>query len=143
MSFAFGVNAADIACQGLDLEPFEGKDVMAFVLKVMGEGVSGRAETDDEDFVTRCRLRQRSREVHRVPARQQRVDLETPRKVENVLEHASLDLRNIDGFLLLIDAGLHAIIADPVAGSGAHGIVDDNNGEGGKGMAGAEGLMHL
>src|SRR5207302_11086569 len=49
---------------------------------------------------------------------------ETPGQAEHVFEGAGLDLRDIDRLLPLIDAGLHAVVADAVAGRGADRVVD-------------------
>ena len=64
-------------------------------------------------------LRQRPAQVERVPARQQRIDLEAPGQRQHVLQRAGLDLRDVDRVLLLVDARLHAVVADAVAGGGA------------------------
>src|SRR5205807_8557359 len=53
----------------------------------------------------------------------QTVDLEAPRQTEHIFEGAGLDLRDIDRLLPLIDAGLHAIVADAVTGGGADRVV--------------------
>src|SRR6185437_8863422 len=55
--------------------------------------------------------------IGRVPARQQRIDLEAPGQRQHVFQRARLDLRNVDWVLLLIDAGLHAIVADAMPGA--------------------------
>ena len=54
---------------------------------------------------------------------------------EHVGQHACLDLRNVDGLLLLIDAGLHAIVADPMAGAGAHRVVHHHDRQGTESVA--------
>ena len=75
------------------------------------------------------RLRIRRAQVERIPAREQAVDLESPRQLEHVFQRARLRLRDVDRLLLLIDARLHAVVADAVAGRGRHRIVDDDHGE--------------
>ena len=62
--------------------------------------------------------------IQRIPARQQAIDLKTPRQFQNILQRARFRLRDIDRILLLVNAGLHAVIADAVTGAGAHRIVD-------------------
>src|ERR1043165_6090051 len=84
----------------------------------------GGAETDDQHLMARYRLRQRPAQGERVPAGQQTVNLETPRQRQHVLQRASLDLRDIDRLLTLIDAGFHAVVADPVPGRGAERVVN-------------------
>src|SRR5208282_478042 len=93
---------------------------------MMRECESRWAEPDHQHLVAGYRLGHGPAQIERVPARQQSVNLEAPRQMENILERARLDLRNIDRLLLLIDAGLHAVVADAVAGAGNHRSV--NNG---------------
>ena len=63
--------------------------------------------------------------VERVPAREQRVDLEAEGQlVDRVGQDARLDLRDVDRLLLLEDARLHAVVADAVAGARRHRVVD-------------------
>ncbi len=66
----------------------------------------------------------RATQIERIPSRQQGVDLEAPGQAEHILQGAGLDLRDVDRFLLLIDAGLHAVVADAVAGRRQQRIVD-------------------
>ena len=61
-------------------------------------------------------LRIRRAQVERIPAREQAVDFESPRQLEHVLQRARLGLRNVDRLLLLVDARLHAVVADAVTG---------------------------
>src|SRR5262249_5851571 len=94
--------------------------------------------------VAACRgLRQRPAQIERIPPRQQTVDFETPGQRQNVLKNAGLDLGNVDRLLLLIDAGLHAIVADAVAGRGAHRVVDRDDGERADRMAADLYQVHL
>ena len=66
----------------------------------------------------------RPAQVERIPAREQRIDLEAPRQLEHVLQRARLRLRDVDRVLLLVDARLHAVVADAVAGGRRHRVVD-------------------
>src|SRR6266851_927485 len=90
---------------------------------------AGGAEADDEYLVTCRRLRQRPPDVERVPTGQERIDLETPGQPEHIFQGAGLDLRDIDRVLALIDAGLHAVVADAVPGRGAERVVDRDDRE--------------
>ena len=118
------VHARERSRKRLDLEPVHRHHAVPVIHEVVGEAEAGGAEADHQHLPAAVRQRQRTGEVQRVPARQQAVDLEAPGQVEHVLQHARLDLRNIDRVLLLIDAGLHAVIADAVAGGGAERVVD-------------------
>ena len=108
---------------------------MAVVQQVVRQGEAGRAEPDDEDLVAGRRPRQGPPDVERVPAGQQRIDLEPPGEAEHVLEGAGLDLRDVDRVLPLKDAGLHAVVADAVPGRRADRVVDGNDGEGAEAVA--------
>ena len=70
--------------------------------------------------------RRRLRGFHRV---KQAVDLETPGQREHVLQDARLGLWHVDRIGLLVDAALHAVVADPVAGAGDQRIVDAHDRE--------------
>ena len=87
------------------------------------------AEPDDQHLVAGVRLGHGAIEVQRIPARQQAVDLEAPWKVQNIFKRSCFNLRNVDRLLFLKDAGLHAVIADAVAGAGSHWIINDDNGQ--------------
>src|SRR5207302_11444012 len=52
-----------------------------------------------------------------------------PGQLEDVLQRARLDLRDVHRLLLLEDAGFHAVVADAMPGRGRHRIVDDDHGE--------------
>ncbi len=119
------VGADDVLRQRLDLQAVDADDAEAFVHEVMRQRVPGRAEPDDEHVLAVVRQGVRPADVQRIPARQQPVDLDAPRHLQHVGQHAGLDLRNVDRLLLLVDARLHAVVADPVAGARAHRVVDD------------------
>src|SRR5262249_56459016 len=81
--------------------------------------------------------------IEGLPPRQQTVDFEAPGQGQTVLENARLDLGNIDRLLLLIDAGLHAVVANAVTGCGAHRVVDHDDGERADRMAADLDQIHL
>src|SRR5262249_52878972 len=51
-------------------------------------------------------------------------DLEPPAQSEHVGEDTGLDLGDVHGVLLLEDAGLHAVVTDPMTGSRTERVVD-------------------
>ena len=63
--------------------------------------------------------------------------------MQHVGEHAGFDLRNIDRLLLLVDAGLHAVVANAVAGARTHRVVHRDNREGTNGVAALAQRVHL
>src|SRR5262249_17932532 len=95
----------------------------------MGEREARGPEPHDQNLAPGPRARQWSAQIELIPPRQQTVDFASPGQRQNLLENARLDLGNVDRLLLLIDAGLHAIVADTVPGCGAHRVVDNDDGE--------------
>src|SRR5690349_9420408 len=90
---------------------------------------AGRPQPDHRHAAPRRRPRDWPREVERVPARQQRIDLEAPGQAEHILQRAGLDLRDVDRFLLLVDAGLHAVVADAMSGCSEQRIINHCHGK--------------
>ena len=126
---AVGRDAGEGRVQRLDLEAVDGDHRVAFVQQVVRQRVAGRAEAGDEHLTAARGARQEAAQLQRIPAGQQAVDLEAPGQLQHVLQDAGLGLGNVDRLLLLIDAGLHAVVADAVAGAGDHGVVDGGDGE--------------
>ena len=111
----------------LDLQAVDRDHAEALVQQVVRQRVAGRAETHHQHVLPVVRQRVRPLGVQRIPAREQPVDLDAPRQVQHVGERAGLDLRNVDRFLLLVDAGLHAVVADAMTGARAHRVVDHHH----------------
>src|ERR1700730_14455956 len=107
------------------------------------QGEAGGPEADDEHLVAARGPRQRTPDVERVPPSQQRVDLETPGEPEDVLQGAGLDLRDVDRILALVDASLHAVVADAVPGRRTERVVDGDDGEGAEAVAARLHQVHL
>ena len=128
-------DAPDLGRQRLDLEAIDRRDEMAVVQQVMGEREARGPEADHKRLVAAVRPRQRPANVEWVPPGQQRIDLETPGEAEHVLQRAGLDLRDVDRLLALVDAGLHAVVADAVAGRRTYRVVDRDDGEGAEAVA--------
>ena len=126
---AFGRAAGEFRRQRLDLEPVDGDHRMAVVQHVMRERESRGPEPHHQHLLARGGLGERIAQVEGIPARQQAVDLEAPGQLQDILEGAGLRLGNVDRLLLLIDAGLHAVVADAVARRRRHGIVHHDHGE--------------
>src|SRR5919198_4869411 len=93
------------------------------------ERESRRAEADDEHAAPRGRFGIGTAQIERIPARKERIDLEAPGQLEHVLERSRLRLRDVYRVLLLVDAGLHAVVADAMAGGGHHRVVDRDDTE--------------
>ena len=140
---AVGHDAGHLGRQRLDLQPVDRGDKMPVIHQMMRQRKAGRAKPDDEHLVARCRLGQRPLEVERVPPRQQAVDLEAPRQPQHVFQGAGLDLRDVDRLLPLVDAGLHAIVADAVPGRGADRVVDRDDRQGAEAVAARLDEVHL
>ena len=116
---------------------------MAVVHQEMRQRKPRRPHASDHDAFTRWRLGIGIAQVQRIPTRQQAVNLEAPGQFEDVLQRARFRLRNIDRFLLLVDAGLHAVVADAVAGCCSHRIVDGDNRQRANGKALGLGFMEF
>ncbi len=121
--------AGELGGQGLDLERVDTDHRKAFVQQVVGEGVAGRAHTHHQHFLAVIRERHRAFHVQRVPARQQKIHFEAERHVQHIGQHVGFDLRNIHRRDLLVNAALHAVVADAVPGARAQRVVDHDQGE--------------
>ena len=129
------VVADEVGGERLDLESVHAHDAEPLVQEELRERISCRSHPDDEDVLAVVRKGVGALDVERVPPREQAVDLEPPRKIEDIGQNARLSLRDVDRLLLLVDAGLHAVVADPVARAGDHRIVDRDHREGGDRIA--------
>src|SRR5215469_8812641 len=83
----------------------------------------------DQRLMSGLRAWDRPAEVQWVPSRQQAVDLEAPRQFEHIFQSPRLDLRDVHRVLFLVNTRLHAVVADAVAGRGAHWLVDRHAGQ--------------
>jgi hypothetical protein len=132
-----------VSGQRLDLQPVDADHRMAVVHQVMCEVEACGPEADHQHGAPRRGTRDRPAQIERIPARQQRVDLEAPGQRQHVLQGAGLDLRDVDRFLLLVNAGLHAVVADAVAGGRQQRIVDRGHRQRADGEALALQQVHL
>ncbi len=133
----------NVKVQGLDLQSVNRDDGMAIVHQVVCQGEPGGAEAHDQDLPAAIGAGQGTPDVQRVPARQQGIDLEAPRQLQHILQHGGLGLWNIDRLLLLVDTGLHAVIANAMAGRRHHRVVDGDHREGAQHMTCGAQRMHL
>ncbi len=101
----------------------------------MRQSESGWTQPHHQHFVPAGRERQRTREIQRIPARQQAVNFEAPRQLQHVFQRTGFHLRNVHRVLLLENAGLHAVVTDAMPGPGRHRIVDGDDGERSQGVA--------
>ena len=137
------VRAGEFGGQGFDLQAVDADHGVAVVHQVVRDRESGRPEADDQYLSARRRTWNRAAQAERVPAREQRVDLEAPRQLEHVLQRAGLGLGDIDRLLLLVDAGFHAVVADAVPGGGHHRVVHADDRQRGERRAAGLELMEL
>src|SRR2546426_10324397 len=91
---------------------------------MMCQRVAGGSEPDHEDVLAVVGKWIRSVDVERIPTRQKAVDLDAPRQIQRIGENSCFNLRNVDWILLLINAGFHAVVADPVSRTWTHWIAD-------------------
>ena len=126
---AHSSDARDRRRQRLDLQAVDTDDGVAVVEQMMRERDAGGSHAHDQHALAGVGKRKRPAQIERIPARHQAVDLEPPRKRQHVLQQPRLGLRNVDRLLLLIDARLHAVVADAMAGGRDHGIVDADHGQ--------------
>ncbi len=121
--------ADEVGRQRLDLQRVDADDAEPFVQKIMRQRITRRPEPHDQRIRAVIGQCVGTADVQRIPARQQTVDLEPIRHEQDVGQHVRLDLRDVDGLRLLIDAALHAVVADAMPGARAHRIVDDDQGQ--------------
>ena len=91
---------------------------------MMRQRESRRPHPDDERSLAGRRSRKRPSQIEWIPAREQRVDLEAPGQRQHVLQQPGLGLGNIDRILLLIDARLHAVVADAMTRRRHERVID-------------------
>ena len=108
----------------LDLEPVDADDAEPLVQEMVRERVAGGAHADHQHVHAGVGPRVLPLEPQRVPPGEQAPDLESPADAQDVAQDARLDLRNVHRILLLVHAGLHAVVADAVPRPWRHRIVD-------------------
>ena len=140
-SVAERIDARNRGIERLDLQAVDADHGVAVVHQVVRDGEARGPQADDQNSFSGRRSWVRAPQVERIPAREQRIDLEAPRQLEHVLQRARLGLRDVDRLLLLVDAGLHAVVADAVAGGRRHRVVDRDDAERGERLAAR--LHHL
>src|SRR4029079_15660495 len=140
---ARGIDAGQRRVERLDLQPVDGENRMAIIQKIMRQREACRSKPGNQHASPTARLDERIAQVERIPAREQAVDLESPGQPEDILKYPRLGLRNIDGLLLLIDAGLHAVIANAVPRRGAERIIHRDHRERADHASRRFQLMHL
>ena len=102
---------------------------MTIVHQMMRQGISRRAHPYHQYLPPRRGSGQRPVQVERIPPRDKAINFKAPGQLQHILQSSRFSLGNIDRLLLLVNAGFHAIIANPVPGTCAHGIVHHNHGE--------------
>ncbi len=132
-----------IEAQRLDLQPIDRHHRVPVIHQVMRQGKPRRSQPDHQHLAPAVRPRQRTRKIQRIPTGQQRVDLDPPGQAKHVLQHRGLGLRNVDRFLTLEDARLHAVVADTMPGCRHHRVVDGDRCEGAQHAAVGAQHVHL
>ena len=133
----------EVEPQRFDLQAIDGDDRVAIVHQVMRQGEPGGAEADDQHLPPAIGAGQGTADVQRIPARQKGIDLEAPGQLQHILQDGGLGLWNIDRLLLLVNAGLHAVIADAVAGRRHHRVVDGDRRKGAQDVTSGAQRMHF
>src|SRR5204863_8780000 len=105
-------DSGEVRRKRLDLQAVDARHGVSFIHEVVGEGEARRPHAGDKHLVFRRGKWKGAPELERVPASEQRLDLEAPGQLEDVLQRARLDLRYVHRLLLLVDAGFHAVVAD-------------------------------
>jgi hypothetical protein len=137
------LHARNIRVERLDLESVHRNHGVTVVDEVVRERKARGSESHDQDLAAGRGLRHRPAQVERIPPREQAINFEAPGQRQNLLEDSRLDLGDVDRLLLLINAGLHAIIADAMAGGRAHRIIECDDGERTDRMAAGLDQIHL
>ena len=115
--------------QRLDAQTVDADHAEAVVEQVVGQRVAGRPHADHQNVLAVVGQGTGPAEIERVPAGQQRVDFEAVGQMQHIGQDAGFDLGNVDRRLLLVDARLHAVVANPMAGAGAQRIVHHDHGQ--------------
>ena len=115
--------------QRLDAQAVDADHAEALVQQVVRQRVARRPHAHHQDVLAVVSQRIGPTEIQRVPSRQERVNLEAKRQTQHVRQDARLDLRNVDRRLLLVDARLHAVVADAMARAGAERVVHHDHGQ--------------
>ncbi len=119
-----GIAADQFRRQGFDFQRIDASDAEPFVGQVMGQRITRRPHADDQHIFAVVGQGVRAPDVQGIPARQQGIDLEAVRQEQDVRQNIGFNLRDVDRLRFLVDAGLHAVVADPVTRPRAHGIID-------------------
>ena len=90
--------------QWLDFQSIDADYRVSVVEKMVRERKSRRTHADHQYPLAGRLRRYRTPQIERIPAREQAVELESPRQRQHILQRARLRLRNVDRFLLLVNA---------------------------------------
>ena len=112
-----------------ELQTVDSDNAKPFVCQIVGERISGRPQTDHQHIDTVVRKRIGPLPVERIESCEQTVDFESEWKFKYITDDPGFGLRDVDGFLLLKNASLHAVVADPVPRSRTHRIIEYDHGQ--------------
>ncbi len=130
-----GIHARVVLRQGLNLQPVHCHYGVTVVHQMMRQRIACRAQAHHQRLVARCGLGKPSRKVQRIPSRQEAVDLEPPGQFKYVLQGARFGLRDIHRVLLLINASLHAVVADTMPGTRHQRVIHRHDAQSGNWVA--------
>ena len=126
-TFTRTIHTRQFSWQRFDFQAINTNHHMPIIHQMMRQRITRRPHTHHQHTLARVSERVRATNVERIPAREQAVNFKAPGQRQHVFQGARFRLRNIHRLLFLIDARLHAVIANTVTRGGDHGIVHDNN----------------
>ena len=136
-------NSSQMRRQRLNLETIHRHHIVSVIHQVVCQRVARRTQSHHQNLITTGDTRNRTSIIERIPTSQQRINLKTPRQRQHILENARFHLRNIHRILFLINARLHAVIANAMPRSRQHGIINTRNRQCPDGQRILFCLMHL
>ena len=120
-------NPAQMRGQRFNLETIHRHHIVSVIHQMVCQRVTRRTQSHHQNLITTGTARHRTSIIERIPPSQQRINLKAPRQRQHILENTRFHLRNIHRILFLINARLHAVIANAMPRSRQHGIINTRN----------------